>query len=99
MDKKKIQDVLLAVGDTIAWRAATEIELVVGNAGGLELEMDGQSLGLLGPEGKAVTVLITPEGIKSQRMGKVHLPPDSLLNVKKTPEETPVDTSQTNPAR
>jgi cytoskeleton protein RodZ len=85
LDKKKVQDILLAAGDTIAWRAGKEIELVVGNAGGLELEMDGQSLGLMGPPGKVVTLLISPEGIKSQKMDKVHLPPDSLLNLKKAP--------------
>jgi transcriptional regulator with XRE-family HTH domain len=94
MDKRKIQDVLLAVGDTIFWKAASEIELVVGNAGGLELVMDGRSLGVLGPDGKAVTVLITPEGIKSQKMGRKVLPPDSLLNTKESNSDpTQADTT------
>jgi hypothetical protein len=39
----------------------------------------------MGPPGKVVTLLISPEGIKSQKMDKVHLPPDSLLNLKKRP--------------
>lgn len=99
MDKRRVQDITLAAGDTIAWRAASEVELVVGNAGGLELEMDGESLGLLGPAGKAVTVLITPEGIKSQRLGRVHLPPDTLLNIKQASKETPVDTTKADSAR
>jgi cytoskeleton protein RodZ len=95
LDKKKIQDILLAAGDTIAWRAGKEVELVVGNAGGLELEMDGQSLGLMGPPGKVVTVLISPEGIKSQKMDKVHLPPDSLLNIKPKASIDPAQTDST----
>jgi cytoskeletal protein RodZ len=75
IDNKEIQEVLLAAGDTIAWRAKDEVNMVIGNAGGVHLEMDGEDLGILGPEGRAVTVTITPDGIQSQKMGKEKLAP------------------------
>lgn len=70
LDDITVQDVILQPGDTLSWNAAERAELFIGNAGGLELSMDGQALGVLGPENRPVTIVITPEGIQSQRLGK-----------------------------
>jgi hypothetical protein len=77
LDNEETQEALLAPGDTLVLRANNQVELLVGNAGGLELELDGESLGVLGPNGRAVTVVINPDGIKSQRLGRVSSNPDS----------------------
>ncbi len=65
-DGKKSPDVELAPGDTIWWRAKEEIRMKIGNAGGLELEFNGEPWGVLGPVKKVITVTITPDGIKHQ---------------------------------
>lgn len=69
IDQGQVRDVLLVPGDTITLQAADEIHIVVGNAGGLELILGGESLGSLGPPEKPVTLVIGHDGIKSQRLG------------------------------
>ncbi|RJP80201.1 MAG: DUF4115 domain-containing protein [Candidatus Zixiibacteriota bacterium] len=91
LDNAEVQEVLLQAGDSIAWKASDEVMMVIGNAGGVHLEMDGEDLGVLGPEGKVVTVVITPDGIQSQRMGKEKLTPPM------GPESLP-DTTRVNQA-
>lgn len=73
LDRGRIRDVLLAPEDTISLQSTHEIHLVVGNAGGLELVINDQPLGPLGPKDKPVTLVIGPEGIKSQRLGAWHV--------------------------
>ena len=73
LDRGRIRDVILAPKDTISLQSTHEIHLVVGNAGGLELVINDQLLGTLGPKDKPVTLVIGPEGIKSQRLGAWHL--------------------------
>lgn len=69
VDKGSVKDVLLEPGQSLTLKAQQEIFLVAGNAGGLELIFNGDSLGVLGPLDKPVTVVIGPDGIKSQRLG------------------------------
>ena len=77
LDKEETREALLVPGDTLVLRANSEVELLIGNAGGLELELDGELLGVLGPRGRAVTIVINPDGIKSQRLGRVNSHSDS----------------------
>ena len=80
LDEETTREALLAPGDSLVLRAKDEVELLIGNAGGLELEMDGESLGVLGPNGRSVTVVINPDGIKSQRLGRASSNFDSLAS-------------------
>lgn len=80
LDGETTREALLARGDSLILRAKNEVELLIGNAGGLELEMDGESLGVLGPNGRSVTVVINPDGIKSQRLGRASSNFDSLAS-------------------
>jgi len=73
MDQDRVRDVLLSPGDKITLRASDEIHLVIGNAAGLELIMGEDTLKTLGPKAKPITMVIGPEGIKSQRLGAWHL--------------------------
>jgi len=77
LDGKEAKEALLAAGDSLILRANDEVRLMVGNAGGLELELDDEPLGVLGPVGKAATVVITPDGIQSQKLGKGRIMPDT----------------------
>lgn len=69
MDGQRVRDVLLSPGDEITLQAVNELHLVVGNAGGLEMILAGDTLRTLGPPNKPITMVIGPTGIKSQRMG------------------------------
>jgi len=80
LDGETTREALLAPGDSLVLRAKNEVELLIGNAGGLELEMDGESLGVLGPNGRSITIVINPDGIKSQRLGRASSNFDSLAS-------------------
>lgn len=69
MDQTDVRDMLLRIDDQVTLRADKEIHLVIGNAGGLELSLEGEVLDSLGPPGRPVTIVIGPDGIISQRLG------------------------------
>jgi len=53
----------LQPGQSRQIEAAGTAKLVVGNAGGIEVRVNGKPLGPLGPKGQPRTVVLTPEGI------------------------------------
>ncbi len=46
------------------WRAKEEIRLELGNAGGVDLKLNGRDLGRPGKKGEKKTIIVTKEGIK-----------------------------------
>lgn len=50
---------MIDTGQTEEWQATAALQLLVGNAGGLSLEVNGQAVGSLGTSGQVVTVAIT----------------------------------------
>ncbi|MBU0517321.1 DUF4115 domain-containing protein [bacterium] len=89
LDKKDIRDMLLKADDKITLSAEKEIHLVIGNAGGLSLEFNDTILDTVGPEKKPVTLVIGPEGIKSQRMGAWRLAFSGVIDSVRTTGEEP----------
>ena len=69
IDEKDMRDMLLKADDKVTLKAEKEIHLVIGNAGGVSLAFNDTILDTVGPEKKPVTLVIGPEGIKSQRLG------------------------------
>jgi cytoskeleton protein RodZ len=61
VDGRKIVTVLQA-GQTRRFAANERASLFLGNAGGLEIRVNGKSIGPVGPRGQLRTVAITPEG-------------------------------------
>jgi cytoskeletal protein RodZ len=59
------QDYDLSVGDVIEWKAHKSITLVLSNAGGVDIELNGRHLKPLGPEGSPVYVTLDANGVKS----------------------------------
>ncbi len=52
--KQELQE-LLQAGDSRTWEAEESLEIKAGNAGGIELELNGEFLGPLGARGQVVT--------------------------------------------
>ena len=64
IDGSSSQDYDLVVGDSIEWKADRTIALELSNAGGVEAELNGRQLKLLGQSGKPSTVVLDSEGIR-----------------------------------
>lgn len=67
IDQGSPVEILLKSGETISRRGEKNIEMMIGNAGGLEIFHNGKNLGRLGESGKVVHLSISPEGVKPRR--------------------------------
>ncbi len=56
IDGQPPEEIVLEPGESITWRAKQDFNLVIGNAGGLEMFFEGEKLGYLGPPGKVVVL-------------------------------------------
>lgn len=74
IDQRPAREILLKSGEVISSRGERNIEMKIGNAGGLEIFYNGKDLGKLGESGKVVYLSVSPEGVKVRRPG------DSLPN-------------------
>ena len=54
VDSDPPQDHTFQVGDRQVWKAKEKIDLYIGNASGIELTLNGKSLGPLGETGKTI---------------------------------------------
>ncbi|MDA8432507.1 MAG: DUF4115 domain-containing protein [Nitrospiraceae bacterium] len=57
----KSEDVLLAPGESRTWSFSGGLALRIGNAGGVQLNLDGRSLGRPGNRGEVVTMALPPQ--------------------------------------
>ena len=70
-----------AFAKTSSRYAANErASLFIGNAGGLEIRVNGKPLGPIGPRGQLRTVVITPEGVSITNPREKKEPPPSAAN-------------------
>lgn len=65
LDGRFSQQYDLKAGDVIEWKADNIITVDLGNAGGVDAELNGKSLPPLGTSGKKAHVVVKPEGISS----------------------------------
>lgn len=64
-DGKIVFQSVLPKGSSEKWEAKEKLELWIGNAGGIDLELNGKPLGPLGRYGQVIkNILITKEGMK-----------------------------------
>lgn len=54
----------LSAGDVIEWKAGKNVSLELSNAGGVEVELNGNPLKAFGPPGKPAYIVLDAEGIK-----------------------------------
>lgn len=55
-------DVLLRPGEAVTWKAENAFSLIIGNAGGVEVSLDGAPLGILGKSGEVVSLKLPRSG-------------------------------------
>jgi hypothetical protein len=68
--EKADMDVILQPGENLSVQDGQRIELLVGNAGGLDLIFNGVPLEKFGTSGEVVTLIFTPQGIEAKRHEK-----------------------------
>ncbi len=62
-------DVVLRAGEKVSWKAGKAFHLVVGNAGGVTIDFDGERLNGLGSSGEVVTLTL-PKGAAAPKAKK-----------------------------
>jgi cytoskeleton protein RodZ len=66
IDGRLSQQYELKAGDMIEWKAESVITLDIGNAGGVEGDLNGKALSPFGQVGKKAHVILRPEGASAQ---------------------------------
>ncbi len=66
IDGRLSQQYELKPGDMIEWKAESVITLDIGNAGGVEGDLNGKALSPFGPVGRKAHVILRPEGTAAQ---------------------------------
>jgi cytoskeletal protein RodZ len=67
IDGQPVREATFEPGESFTYRAAKRIELVVGNAGGLNMTFNERPLEKFGRSGQVVTVTFTPQGVETTR--------------------------------
>jgi cytoskeleton protein RodZ len=67
VDDQPEKEMTFKPGEGISLQASNRIRILIGNAGGLELILDGKPLGKFGKSGEVVTLIITPQGVEVKR--------------------------------
>lgn len=68
MDDEEDREYLLAEGDVIRWSASRKVRIKAGNAAGIDIFVNDQSLGNLGSKGEVISIGITPEGVQMKNV-------------------------------
>jgi hypothetical protein len=67
IDGQPVREATFQPGESLTYRAAKRIELVLGNAGGLDMTFNERPLKKFGKSGEVVTVIFTPQGVETTR--------------------------------
>ncbi len=67
IDGQPAREATFQPGESFTYRGAERIELLVGNAGGLEMTFNERPLEKIGKSGEVVTVILTPQGVEVKR--------------------------------
>jgi len=65
IDGQPVREATFQPGESLTYRAAKRIELVLGNAGGLDITFNERPLKKFGKSGEVVTVIFTPQGVET----------------------------------
>ena len=68
------REMTLKPGEVTSHLALTQVRLVVGNAGGLDILFRGKPLERFGKPGEVLTLIFTPEGVEVKRPEKPKIP-------------------------
>jgi hypothetical protein len=67
IDGQPAREATFQPGESFTYQAAKRIELVLGNAGGLDMTFNERRLEKIGRSGEVVTVIFTPQGVETTR--------------------------------
>jgi cytoskeleton protein RodZ len=70
VDDQPEKEMTFKAGEGISAQASNRIRIVVGNAGGLDLILNGKSLDKFGKSGEVLTLLFTSQGVEVKRPEK-----------------------------
>jgi cytoskeletal protein RodZ len=73
-DEQPEKEMTFKPGDGVSVQASNRIRMKLGNAGGLDLILNGRSLGKFGKSGEVVTLVITPQGVEVKAAEKTKSP-------------------------
>jgi cytoskeleton protein RodZ len=85
LDGGEMKEALLQTGERLTWTATEQMELTIGNAGGLALSFNGQSLATLGEPGQVVRLHLTKDGLEHVRRYAPPRPPQPPPSTLSTP--------------
>ena len=68
------KEMTLKPGENISVEASDRIRMIVGNAGGLDLILNGESMEKFGKSGEVITLIFTSQGVEVKRPEKVNRP-------------------------
>jgi cytoskeleton protein RodZ len=74
VDSQPEKEITLQPGEGISYRAMKQIQLIVGNAGGLDIIFNERRLERFGKSGEVFTLTFTPQGVEAKRREKANLP-------------------------
>lgn len=66
IDGQTVREATFQPGENFTYRATKRIELVLGNAGGLDIVFNERRLEKFGKSGEVVTVIFTPQGVETK---------------------------------
>jgi cytoskeletal protein RodZ len=69
IDGQPVREATFQPGESFTYRAEKRIELILGNAGGLDMTFNERRLEKVGKSGEVVTVIFTPQGVETTRRG------------------------------
>jgi len=75
VDDQSEKEMTFKPGDGIFVRATNRIRMKLGNAGGVDLILNGKPLGKFGKSGEVVTLVFTPQGVEVNPVRKVGATP------------------------
>ncbi len=81
LDGGEMKEAMLKPGERLTWTATEQMELTLGNAGGLALSFNGESLAALGEPGQVVRFHLTKDGlgrVKRSSPPRPQLPPSMM---------------------
>ncbi len=90
-DAGEASDVMLKPGESITWKAANAFSMIIGNAGGVSMTLDGVDLGVMGRPGEVLSIVL-PETQGRTPRARIDNKDKTMGNVKTAPErQKPVE--------
>jgi cytoskeleton protein RodZ len=79
-DDQSGKEMILKPGEGITVQASDRILMKLGNAGGLDLVLNGKPLGKFGKSGEVLTLIVTSKGVEAKRPEKPQPPKEEIPN-------------------